>query len=283
MARTEGIAAVAQDARTYWTEQMEAAFGFMERLLAYPVVECGEPLCELQPRARAAGVEIAFTPGPKLGSLDRVFSLRRSLVDGLLGAAESLARRGYLLRIEDAYRSPETQARGSACEYVLRSVLEKVRWELGGGRPSAELVFRRLAVWSATTPKFANHTSGSAVDISLLHRRDGSPADLGAPYPELSHRTPMGSPFISREARRNRRMVCEAFGAGGFLPYPYEFWHFSRGDADCEMIAAVGRPARFGPVNSPGPDGQVVPVDDPLRPFLTVDDVRRQLQRMLGA
>ena len=268
------------DARTYWTEQMEAAYGFMERLLAYPLAECGEPLCCLQTRAREADVEIAFTPGPKLGTLDRLFHVRRSLVAGVLGVAEALCRRGYLLRIEDAYRSPETQARGSGSEYVLQAVLEKVHWELQGLEPTAERVFRRLAVWSATTPKFANHTSGSAVDVSLLHRRDGSLAELGAPYPELSHRTPMDSPFVSAEARRNRRMLCEIFAEHGFLPYPYEFWHFSHGDADYEMIAGRNRPARFGPVHRAGEDGHVVPVDDPLRPFLTVEDVRSQLARL---
>ena len=55
--------------------------------------------------------------------------------------------------------------------------------------------------------------------------------------------------FISAEARRNREMLCELFAEKGFLPYPYEFWHFSHGDADYEMLAAGGRTARFGPVH----------------------------------
>ncbi|MDP6495087.1 MAG: M15 family metallopeptidase, partial [Dehalococcoidia bacterium] len=198
------------DPRTYWTEQMEGAYGFMEELLAYPVQECGESLGCLCKQAREAGVEIVFAPDKKLGMLDRVFSVRESLVGKLLRVAESFLKRGWVLRIEDAYRTPKTQTRGACSEYVIRSVLAKVIWELDGGAPTAELVHRRLAVWTATTLKFANHTSGSAVDITVL-RRDGSMLDLGGAYPQLSHLTPMASPFVSSQVQRNRQRVCELF------------------------------------------------------------------------
>jgi D-alanyl-D-alanine dipeptidase len=256
---------------------MDAAHELMQRLLAYPLAECGEPLCCLRDGARQAGVEIAFPDGKKLGRFPRSFHVRRSLVGRLLGVAEALLRRGWVLWLEDAYRSPRRQAAGARSDYCFRSALEKVRWELHGRTPTPELLFRRLGVWTATTPKFANHTSGSAVDVNLLHRRDGAAADLGAPYPEFSHRTPMDSPFISAEARRNRRMLCEVFAAQGFLPYPYEFWHFSHGDADYELLAGAGRVARFGPVHCSPRDGRVRPVHDPLEPFVTLEDIRRRL------
>ena len=262
--------------RTYWIEQMEAAHGFMQRLLEYPLVECGEPLTSLAEAAQAAGVEIVFAEGKKLGMFERIFSVRRSLVEPLVRVAEALLKRGYVLRVEDAYRSPDVQARGAGSAYAVGHVLEKVRWELGDRTPTAELVFRRLAAWTATTLKLANHTFGSAVDVMLL-RSDGREVDLGGPYPELSVRTPMGSPLISAEARRHRRMLCEVFAAEGFVPYPFEFWHFSRGDADCEMIRGSGLPGRFGPVRL-GADGRVSPIEDVLRPLVTEADVARCLE-----
>ena len=257
---------------------MDAAWRFVERLMEYPSGECGEGLCCLRDEASEAGVEIVFASDKHLGTFERLFFLRQSLVEKVLRVAEALLKRDYTMRIEDAYRSVEAQRRASRSEYVLRAVLEKVLWEADGGAPTAELVFRRLAVWSATTPKFANHTAGSALDVSLLKREDGSPADLGAPYPEFSHRTPMASPFVSEEAWRNRRMLCELFAAEDFLAYPYEFWHFSHGDADYEMIAGQGRPARYGPVHFSPDDGRLTPVEDPLKPFITADDVGRWLQ-----
>ncbi len=263
--------------RTYWIEQMEAAHGFMQQVLATPVQECGELLSCLREAARSAGVRIVFREGKHLGIFERLFHLRRSLIEPVLRVAEGLLKRGCVLRIEDAYRALEVQAHAARSAYVVRTVLEKVRWELDGAAPTPELVFRRLGVWSATTPIFANHTSGSAVDVSLL-AQDGTPVDLGAPYPELSHRTPMSSPFVSRQARRNRRMLCQLFAEQDFAPYPYEFWHFSHGDADYEVIAGRGRAARFGPVHLCPQDGQVRPVADIRKSFLTVEDVAAFLQ-----
>ena len=251
---------------------MEAAYGFMQRLLEYPVRECGEPLGCLPEAAREAGVEIVFASGKKIGMFDCVFWVRESLVDKLLRVGEAFLRRGYVLRIEDAYRTPETQTRGARSEYVIRSVLEKVRWELDGRAPTAEFVLRRLAVWTATTLKFANHTSGSAVDVTVLHR-DGATLDLGGTYPQLSHLTAMASPFVSPDVRGNREMLCELFAEEGFLPYPFEFWHFSHGDADCEMIAGAGRPGRFGPVYWREGGGPPRPAEDILKPLVTVEDI----------
>ena len=251
---------------------MEAAHVFMRRLLEYPIQECGEALCSLRERAHEAKVEIVFASGKKLGMFDRVFDVRESLVEKLLQIAEAFLQRGYVLRIEDAYRSPETQTRGACSGQVIRSVLKKVLWELDGGVPTAELVFRRLAVWTATTLKFANHTSGSAVDSTVL-RRDGSMLDLGGAYPQLSHRTPMALPFVSCEVRRNREMLCGLFAEEGFVPYPFEFWHFSCGDADCEMIAGSGRPGRFVPIDGYEGGGPPRPAEDILRPLVTVEDI----------
>ena len=267
---------MSRDERRYWIEQMEAAHGFMRRLLEYPLVECGEPLASLTDAARAAGVEIIFPAGKKLGMFDRIFCVRRSLVEPLMRVGETLLKRGYILRVEDAYRSPDVQAHGAGSAYAVGHVLEKVRWELDGQAPTADLVFRRLATWTATTLKLANHTFGSAVDVTVV-RRDGAPVDLGGTYPELSVRTPMDSPWISAEVRRHRRMMCDAFAAEGFVPYPFEFWHFSCGDADCEMIRDSGRPGRFGPVHL-GAEGEISPVEDVLRPLVTKADVARCLE-----
>ncbi len=264
------------DPRAYWTEQMEAAYAFMQRLLEYPLQECGEPLISLREKAQEAGVRMSFPPGKKLGLFDRVFYVRQSLVEKLLRVAEAFLTAGYVLQFEDAYRTPQTQASGARSAYVIRSVLRKVIWELDGGTLTAEFVLRRLAAWTATTLKFANHTSGSAVDITLLDA-SGSPSDLGGPYPHLSHQTPMASPFISRQARRSRTMMCDLLAAEDFVPYPFEFWHFSCGDADAEMISGTGRPGRFGPVERHGEGVLPISTAEIFKPLVTAEDIRPYL------
>lgn len=259
---------------------MEAAYAFMQRLLEYPLAECSETLAAVPDAARAAGVRIEFPAGLKLGSLERVFALRRSLVPRLLAIAEALLRQGLVLKLEDAYRSLDVQRRGACCDFILKGVLAKVRWELNGGEPTAELLQRRIAVLTATTPKFANHMSGSAIDISVLRAADGREFDRGAPYLTLSEVTPMASPFISAEARRNRALVNEVFAAQSFLPYPYEYWHYSHGDADYELVAAAGRPGRFGPVHWDAATGAVRPVEDPFLELLPTAVVRDFLHQV---
>ena len=50
-------------------------------------------------------------------------------------------------------------------------------------------------------------------------------------------------------------------------------------DADYEMIAGEGRSARYGPVHWSREDGTLTEVDDMLKPFITIDDVKRHMDR----
>jgi D-alanyl-D-alanine dipeptidase len=145
--------------------------------------------------------------------------------------------------------------------------------------PSADLLWRRISVLTATVPKFANHTCGSAVDVSILHRGTGRELDRGGPYLDLSERTPMDSPFISREARRNRGLINRIFAEHGFLAYPYEFWHYSHGDADHALLSGLNTPAVYGPVDLDLDTGHVTTFPTPLEPLLTLDHVAAFLER----
>lgn len=263
--------------RRYWTEQMDEAYDFMQRLLAYPVEDCGESLCSLPDRAAEAGVLLVLPEGLKLGQFERVFRMRASLVDRVLAVAESMCRHGWLLKVEDAYRSLAVQRQGAHSDFIFHTVLDKVVWELGGGAPSQELLLRRIGVLTATTPKFANHMSGSAIDITVLSRDSREEVDRGGPYLELSELTPMLSPFISAAARRNRERINEMMADHGFLPYSYEFWHYSHGDVDYELVAGSGRAARYGPVHWDGVTGSVTPVADPCAELISLPDIARRL------
>lgn len=256
---------------------MDEAWALMQRLLDYPLAECGERLVMLPALARQVGVEVDFPPGKKRGKFERTYALRESLAAPLFRVAEGLARRGWRLRIEDAYRPLAVQSQGAASDFVLSTALAQTRWELRGEWPSAAFLHRRLACWTAIVPKFANHTSGSAIDVTILDRVSGREIDRGGVYPEFSLRTPMESPFVSPAARRNRAAINELFAAEGFHPYPYEFWHFSLGDADAELAAGSGRPGRYGPVHWQEETGEMRPEPDILRPLLRVEQVAQWL------
>ena len=268
--------------RRFWAEQMEAAHVFMQRALQHPIEEGREPLVSLCDAAREHDVRIEFSGEPVWGpGLHKLFTIRRSLVPPILRVAQTMLSKGWLLRVEDAYRSRRMQTYGAGSDYVFEAVLQKVSWELAGAKPTPEFLHRRLGVMTATVPKLANHMAGSTVDISVLKASGRAEVDRGGYYPEVSENTPMASPFVSPEARRNREAINEIMGQCGFVPYPYEFWHYSHGDVDWHVTTNDPAPARYGPVDCDVDTGAVTPVTNPTEPMVSVDHLRRKLERVL--
>ena len=252
-------------ARAYWASQLEEAHGFMDRVMDFPIEECGEPAVDLQEAATSAGVRVTFSTSKIAGTLDRMFLLRERLIPHFVSVARSMNERGWVLRVEDGYRTREMQRSLSLAPYVLDIVLARVIWELGGAMPDVELFFRRLTVLTATAPKIGTHMSGSAIDISVHRAEDGVEVDRGGPYIELSERTPMGSPFVSPEAAANRAEITELLAREGFVAYPYEFWHYSQGDAYDALLTGSGTVGRYGAVDVDPSTGRVTSIQEPTR------------------
>ena len=264
-----------QQRRAFWAQRMDEAWGFMKRKIDHPIEECGEPMVALGPAAQDAGVEVSFSRCPHANGGQRMFYLRHGLVDGFLRVAEEMTRRKWVLHVEDGFRSLAMQRALARQPRTFDVVLERVRWEMGEGALDPDLLFRRLSVLIALRPKLGGHMSGSAIDVSVFER--GSEIDRGGSYLDLSERTPMDSPFICEEARHNRRQITAVFEQFGFTAYPYEFWHYSQGDVTGQILSGDGRPARYGPVEFDETDGCVRPIEDPLAPLNSIEDIRRMV------
>jgi zinc D-Ala-D-Ala dipeptidase len=262
-----------EERRRYWAGQMDEAYGFMLAIQDHPVAEGGEPLRPLPEAAAAAGVKVLFSPLPHVRGLPRLFFLRAGLVPDFLAAAEEMNRRGWTLKIEDAYRTAEMQKYNALRPDVFLAVLKKTRWELGGRTPPIDLFRRRLAALIAMSPRVGTHCCGSAIDVSVLTLDGSAEIDRGAPYLDVSERTPMGSPFVSAQASRNRAEITEIMARHGFRTYPYEFWHYNKGDAYDEYLSGSGRPARYGAVDVEPSNGAVSPIADPAVPLNTEEEI----------
>lgn len=265
--------------RAYWTEQFDAAYRFMfESILPYPVAESGEPFVALADAARGAGVEVMFSPRKHVRGLDRLYYLRQGQIKSFLAAAQEMNRRGWVMRVEDGFRTREMQKHLGRTPAVFDAVLKSVLWELGGKPLTPQFMFKRCSGLVATVPKFGTHMSGSAIDISVLHRNEPTrEVDRGAPYLEMSALTPMDSPFISDEARRNRRAITELMRQHGFVEYPYEFWHYSSGDAYDQFLRKTGRPAIYGAVDWDPATNRVTPIPNPNEPLSTQDEIKAEI------
>jgi len=270
--------------RAYWTEQLEAAYRFMfEAVLPYPVAECGEPLVPLQMAAEQAEVVVQFAERPHVRGLPRLYVLHDGQIPGFIAAAAEMNERGWILRVEDGYRTPEMQKHLGREPQVFDAVLQRVMWELDGQRPTPEFMFRRCSALVASVPKFGTHMSGSAIDISVMHRDDPArEVDRGAPYLEMSEKTPMDSTFVPPEAQRNRREISALMQRNGFVGYPWEFWHYSSGDAYEQVLLNTGRPAIYGAVSVDPQTLQVTPLARPDQPLNSFDEIRAEIDAALA-
>ena len=269
--------------RAYWTQQLEAAYAFMfESILPYPVVECGEPFVSLREAAEQADVVVAFSSLKHVNDLDRLFYLREGQISNFLGAAKKMNELGWVLRVEDGYRTREIQKYLGLTPKVFDAVLQRVMWELGGKVPSPEFMFRRCSALVATVPKFATHMSGSAIDISVMSRNDPAlEVDRGGPYIELSELTPMNSPFVSASGLRHRKKITALMRDYGFVEYPWEFWHYSSGDAYDQFLRKTGKPAIYGAVDWDPVTNVVSPMADATTPLNSEEEIRTEIEAAL--
>ncbi|QDU24972.1 D-alanyl-D-alanine dipeptidase [Anatilimnocola aggregata] len=267
--------------RAYWAEQMQLGYELVQQILPFEVAECGEGFASLRDAAETAGIEMLFSDTKIAGELDRVFFMRESLVQAVMDVGRDMNQRGWILKIEDGYRSLEMQGSLVRKPELFDSILKKCIWEIGGEIPSAEFVFRRAIVLIANIPKIGTHMSGSAIDVSVFRRDEGSEVWRGRPYLEMSEQTPMRSPFVDEDSLRNRLEITAMLEARGFVHFPFEFWHFNQGDALGNILSGRAAPARFGPVHWDPRTNRVTPVDDPLSPLNPLPVIEREIASAL--
>lgn len=264
--------------RAYWAAKMDEAYAFMGHIRQYPVAECGEPVVALVDAVAGAGVEVVFTERPHVQGLPRLFLLRAGLIDDFIRCARDMNERGWVMKVEDAFRTLAMQKFLARAPYIFDVVLGRLLWECNGAQPPVELVMRRVAALVAAAPKVGTHMSGSAIDISVRNRACGREIDRGCPYLELSELTPMDSPFISDEAHANRAEITALMGRHGFVTYPWEFWHYSKGDAYDHYLNQTGQTAPYGAVHVTLPDGSVRAIAEPLTPLNSYAEIDGEMR-----
>jgi D-alanyl-D-alanine dipeptidase len=265
---------------------MKQSYALAEAIMRHPLQESREGLASIPAAAEEAGVDLRFSTTRLAGQFERLFFIRESLIPDLMAIARDMNARGWVLKIEDGFRTRQMQTALGRAPAVFDRIVQACIRECGGGRPPVELVFRRAMCLVANVPLTGTHLAGAAVDISVLRRDDGSEVWRGKPYLEMSECTPMDSPFVNAEERQNRQEITRSMERHGFLHYPGEFWHYNKGDSLYQIQARTGQPGRFGPVDWDRATNAVTPFEDP-RALLTPLDVLESLiqqatQRLAG-
>lgn len=189
-----------------------------------PVVECGEPLVELDERFGAARAPVRSGLARRLGS-----------------AQDALLAEGLRLEVVEGHRHPAEQQR-----IIDRYSGEVLAEHPGVDARELEVLTSRFVAPIAVAP----HVAGAAVDLTLSDA-DG-PLDMGTEIdatPEMSGgRCYFDAPDIAPEARALRGVLARALGSAGLVNYPTEWWHWSYGDRYWALLTDSAT-AIYGPTS----------------------------------
>mgnify|MGYP001563390142 CR=1 FL=1 len=205
-------------------------------ILKIPLRECREPLIKLG-EEKVPG--LVFNTKKSSGKT-KIWVLRRSVAKALFSAASRFWAEGYLLSLEDSYRNPKVQG-----EMFLR-YLSEVRKQFPA--LSSVKAQQKANTFIAGIPILAAHTAGAAVDVILLARNGRKVIDMGCDYLTLGSEAITDNPNLNEKQIANRRLLKSILSQNGFINYPYEYWHYSLGDA-CAAYLTSRKFAIYGPVD----------------------------------
>ncbi|WP_379148577.1 M15 family metallopeptidase [Paenibacillus sp. sgz500992] len=133
--------------------------------------------------------------------------------------SDDLERKGYILRIYDAYR-PQ------------KAVNHFVRWSQDAGDIKMKLQYypkldKQNLFKLGFIAKKSGHSRGSTIDLSLADKKTGALVDMGSPYDFFGEISYYNTSLVSAKQHANRKLLKDAMAKHGFKPYSKEWWHFT--------------------------------------------------------
>jgi D-alanyl-D-alanine dipeptidase len=126
--------------------------------------------------------------------------LHRNAAKALVEVQHDLAAQGLGLKIFDAYRPLSVQ---------------KQMWDL----------IHDARYVSNPAINAGRHTRGTAIDLTLVDR-DGQEMPMPTPFDDFTERAQRNARGIPTDAARNAKLLETTMIKHGFIPYPFEWWHF---------------------------------------------------------
>jgi len=132
-------------------------------------------------------------PTPKLW-------LHRDTARALARVQRDLAKHKLGLKVFDAYRPFSVQQR---------------MWNL----------IRDERYVSNPAKNRGRHTRGTAVDVTLVDSKGGQ-LDMPTDFDDFTDKAHADYAGATDEQKRNRTLLARVMSKHGFIPYPFEWWHF---------------------------------------------------------
>ncbi|GGF68533.1 D-alanyl-D-alanine dipeptidase [Paenibacillus albidus] len=137
----------------------------------------------------------------------------------LKAVSDDLDRKGYILKIYDAYRPQKAVNRFKSWSLDASDTKMKQQYY-------PTLNKRDLFKLGFIASK-SGHSRGSTVDLTLVHKSTGEQVDMGSPFDFFGNISYYDNPLINKTQQANRAILKAAMAAQGFKPYSKEWWHFT--------------------------------------------------------
>ena len=148
--------------------------------------------------------------------------LSKEAATALKAASDEAVRRGYRLKIYDAYR-PQ------------RAVAHCVRWSKDTSDTRMKQYFypdldKSVLFAKGYIAERSGHSRGSTVDLTLFDMKSGKELDMGGTFDWFGNESHPDWRGVTDTQFANRMLLREIMTAHGFKPIDEEWWHFTLND-----------------------------------------------------
>ncbi len=200
--------------------ELEKNFYTLGQLKKVPVEDNGERLVDIKNIDSSILLEIQKDNIPYTGNT--IFA-RESVAKKLGLIQKKLRDQGLGLKITDGYRPIEVQ------ESYWNWRLEKDK------REHPELSGEALENFSikfTAKPEYAYHTTGGAVDLTIIDFKTKKELDMGTSIDHFSEKAYSHYSEFPENVLSNRKLLFKYMDDHEFYNFPSEWWHFSYGALD---------------------------------------------------
>lgn len=178
--------------------------------------------------------DISFGESPEIENNLCYTKIRKSVYEKLLLANKFLKKHDLKICLYEGWRSLELQKKLFDDRYSL------VKKTFSNLKTHEEIFKETLKMVSPVVNldgsiNIPPHSTGGAIDVYLIDIKTNNPVDMGI-HPKdwmldtTGEISKTNSSLISKEAKKNRKIMCDILEKVGFVNYPFEYWHFSFGD-----------------------------------------------------
>lgn len=145
--------------------------------------------------------------------------LTKEAATALKGVSDDLAKKGYRLKIYDAYRP---QKAVNHFERWVNDTNDDRMREYFYPELDKSVLFDKGYI-----ANYSGHSRGSTVDLTLFDMKTGKEVDMGGTFDYFGERSHPDYKNITGQQYKNRMILREAMMDHGFKPLDEEWWHFT--------------------------------------------------------